>query len=766
MYRKLLYLVGCLFLFGLLTNGSLLAQEQPEPAVAVEEGETAVIALTDLGFRGSTLVRGNREVSIPVAIPAHWQLSDSGLLQLELFVRIQQDGVLVSDRFGGQLTVSFNGSQIFTTPIEQSGSLSLTVPIPFEVLADLNDKNSGILQLDLSVPGECGSPTDTLVTVNPDSSVTLPHRLTTPPTDLRLLPFPIQQNSFLPNLATLVIPDAPSTTDLTALYTTAAAFGRMSNRTTFELTRESTLNETQKTTSHLIYVGKTEAFSLFETQPDLLTTQLSGEEGHLEMIVSPFNPEKVMLFVGGNGDSGATLAAQALTYGIVRPSTALNNTAVISDVYFQLPPTRRFTEQFTLGEAGFDLRTLYGPQITSTSYNFQIPPGQVASLEEEATVSLIYSHSDLLDYENSGFNVLVNNQPVGSARLTPETTTLSNLTVTIPSNFLREGGNALTIQAELNPYQTCTSFGRDGTWLNIHPETTLNIPIEPVQAEQAAQLTVNQYPKPFIYDADLHTTLMVIPAEDISSWFAGLQLAFDLGKRAQAEVLTLTTAFADELTAELANDKHLLVVGRATDLPFLATVNEQLPGPFLTDSNRIVSDRLPVAYQLPEGLDLGYAQILPSPYDASATLLLLTGETEIGLQLITEAVIAGRRGLDGDLVVIDPTAVYTTLTPPETEAVDEETEETAVSAVANAPETTATPPTEEPEKAIAAATEKPQVAEEVAATEAGQPAAQTPSYTVDRNVSLVTIGALIFSVLALLGLGFHFFRASNRQIDA
>jgi len=67
-----------------------------------------------------------------------------------------------------------------------------------------------------------------------------------------MLPKPLFQNSFLPESATIVVPDQPTSGDLQAALAVAAGFGRMTdNKLGLTLTPLSKLPEATRDTSNL-----------------------------------------------------------------------------------------------------------------------------------------------------------------------------------------------------------------------------------------------------------------------------------------------------------------------------------------------------------------------------------------------------------------------------------------------------------------------------------------------------------------------------------
>jgi hypothetical protein len=64
---------------------------------------------------------------------------------------------------------------------------------------------------------------------------------------------------------------------------------------------------------------------------------------------------------------------------------------------------------------------------------------------------------------------------------------------------------------------------------------------------------------------------------------------------------------------------------------------------------------MPVAYRLPAGTDIGYLELLPSPWNESRTILAVLGSTPTGLQWSARALVdpALRSQLAGNFAVVN-----------------------------------------------------------------------------------------------------------------
>jgi hypothetical protein len=378
------------------------------------------------------------------------------------------------------------------------------------------------------------------------------------------------------------------------------------------------------------------------------------------MVVSPWNHIKVALVVGGNTDVAVVKAAQAVSSTVIRTGNRLD-AALVEDVNALDTLSGFLATDRTLADLGYGVEILDGSGLSRFDLEFNVPPGQTVVAEEEAALNLIFNHSSLLDYTRSGLVLRVNNEPVGSVRLSDVSTSLVSQQIVIPRTAIHAGVNQLTLLAELSPLAECDTLGRDSLWLNIQPESSLHLPLGPAQDAVVGAVTLDGYPEPFTFDQTLSTTAFVLPANDPVAWDVAAKLAFDLGKYVNGVVLDVIVAYGHDVPEAVRQGRDLLIVGRPTTLPILAEINDRLPAPFTPGSDRVVDERLAVAYRIAPEIGLGYVEFLPAPWDSNRTVIAVLGTAEGGLRAAATALLTPeqRRKFAGDFVVVQGSQVFT-----------------------------------------------------------------------------------------------------------
>ena len=303
--------------------------------------DTNVVTLADLGLSEIHLTGPYDSSYFAFGMPADWKLTSGTAITLYLTVALTmgvQGQQTMGQNYtptagGGSLTVSINDTTLAVMPLEQLGDTQTTIGIPLSAFTSSRADGRSIVGLVLDARYSCLVFEQMNVIIRTSSSLTLPHDMTQPSTDLVNFPRPIYQNSFVADSALLVIPDKPSAAELQAALTVAAGLGNLSqNNLALDLTTFGKLTPTQTADNHIILIGK--AGSLPVLQQLQLPLPVNGGQfqleaggqgdGLIEMINSPWSASHNVLVVSGNTDQGTIKAAQALTTGVIRPNRAPN----------------------------------------------------------------------------------------------------------------------------------------------------------------------------------------------------------------------------------------------------------------------------------------------------------------------------------------------------------------------------------------------------------------------------------------------------------
>ncbi len=219
------------------------------------------------------------------------------------------------------------------TAVQGANHRTLVVDLPGDRITPTS-KLQVNFRLDPRERRSCSRVTDQQLwgTVHSDTSFTLNRTAITnlPDLDLFKTGYPFTAPQDLSTTA-VILPDAPTTTDVTVLMELAERLGRLSQADSVQLAvyRQADLPADVRSTHHLVAIGSQPHFPL----PELLTagdfplrgtntrqwgtTQVQpipDGEGIMTSVISPWNNQRVVLALGGRDDTGLAQVADLLRH--------------------------------------------------------------------------------------------------------------------------------------------------------------------------------------------------------------------------------------------------------------------------------------------------------------------------------------------------------------------------------------------------------------------------------------------------------------------
>ena len=603
----------------------------------------ASVSFADLGYSDVSLISPIDSTRELFSIPPNWKLIPGGDIVLNYDVVLSGVDVnkITDNRnpYGGAFSLSFNSHVIATLPLGDLGSHSVTIQIPDGALVPSREDGRHQLTISLDAQFSCIYDVRALITIKNSSIFNLKFEASSPKLDLSKLPAPFYlRNSFIPDSTLVIVPDAPSELGMKAALNLMAGLGSIIGDTSAtDLVSVGQLTDQTIAQSNLIFVGKPDTFGLLSDVQfplpvaggkfSVLPTEFASD-GILEMAVSPWNSSKVVLLVSGAEDASVLKAAQAFTTGkvMVFENPAL---AFVSDVQL-LSPSIPVIEDFTLESIGYDTVTLSGIGENSADYVFNVSKEQVKG--KDGSIDLVYFHSALLDYGVSSLTVSLNDQIIGSAIYNSDSEKLTTLKITVPPGLLRYGENRLSVGTNLIANTSCDLSGFSDPWLVVSDQTSLHLPAGSGESDPNNwRLDLKFFPSLFLTQSDLGDLAFVLPKSSPNSWKVAGQLAYQLGLEANPVISNLGAAFADNVPVDVQSDNSLIVVGKASELPFLTGINDLLPAPFDPVSNTATEKDMQIIYRIPAGVSVGYLELLHSPFSAGRLILVASGNDDSGL---------------------------------------------------------------------------------------------------------------------------------------
>ncbi len=635
--------------------------DAPTATLTPIPGNSAILSFRDFGLE-SRLMRGPFDrVSYPFALPSDWALSTGTRVELNLTSYSSApttNATAVTENISGLLEIEFNGIYVDSFIINWNEETTITFELPPESLETTREDGRHSLRITLDSGHDC-SEMITGVALGDDSLLRLHYDQIPPSTDLRLLPRPFYQRSFLPDTALVVVPTDPTATELEAAMRLMAGFGRSSgSNVSLTLLTTDTLTQTLLTNEHMIFVGKTSEFPMLNeaTSPPNESSQAVDTDGILWMTVSPWNPSKVVMVVGGETDEAVYKAGIAASSQQIR-TVGINNLAIISNVEADVEAPNLAGAVFnqTFAEAGFSTQTLDDVGHNSLDISFTIPPGQ--DVGTDAYFDLVFSHSTLLNYDRSGVVVTINDIPIGSIRLSDANAGLTTVRFTVPPTLLQAGLNRLSVQVELRPISECYDPDTVAAWFTIHDTSLLSLQLVegaiPIESALAANLAY--YPSPFSGNPHLDNVVLIVPPDAPDMWNSAAQLMFNLGDETDGSWFEVQTVFADDVPPELMEDYHLILVGRPSQLPLVAEWQELLPASFDPGSDIAVERDTAIYFEQSAETSMSYLELIQLPGNPGRLAMLIMGTDLMAVNNTTLLLSDDdlRSGLVGNLVFYD-----------------------------------------------------------------------------------------------------------------
>ncbi|MFP4393682.1 MAG: cellulose biosynthesis cyclic di-GMP-binding regulatory protein BcsB [Anaerolineales bacterium] len=375
-------------------------------------------------------------------------------------------------------------------------------------------------------------------------------------------------------------------------------------------------------------------------------------DGVVQMLVSPWEPSKAILILTGLHDEAVALASRAISsrnrfpgltgaHAVVRgPSVGLERP--------QISPRA----EMTLADLGYEDGMLDGFS-DRVSYYFDIPVGW--HLTDEITLSLSFRHAQNLDYDRSSLSVALNHETIATIALSAQTALAGRVDVVLPLSLVRNGElNLISVESELFPVDECAYAN---VWLRVISTSALHLE-HSVRDEQVLDLKF--FSHPFDLRPDLTDVLFALPESPQSEvWDSALRLAAMLGEASGGLSFAPAVTLGMPDAAAMLSAHHIIAVGRPSRNRVLQEVHNQLPQPFLPNSDVIAQKLDWVTLRFPSNASLGYIQLMVSPWHASRALLAVTGTTDEGVQQAADVLMHQSWALNGNLALIKDGAVST-----------------------------------------------------------------------------------------------------------
>ena len=621
-----------------------------------------VISLLTMGQQDIILTGPLDSQEIIFRLPADWAIpSDSSVLHLNLNAAT---GMTSNTGVVGFFEVSLNQTWLTTVNLTADGEYSVDIPIPSNAWITTTRNASQRLtftlldaldcQMYLSALSAGGDVRGISAVLRASSYFDFTYTAVPISTDLQLFPYPIFQNTFIPDKAVLIIPNQPTQGEIQAAMNVSAAFGRLTDgKLNLQLITVSQLTDAISAESNLIFVGSPAAFpQLADAElpaPFNGTTfdnvRMSVDDGILQMAVSPQNPSKVWLFISGNNDAAIVKAAQAVGSDQIQPYGP-SNLAIISEIGTNSQSTNK--TDYTFADLGYPFEQTYTGSYNDLGIWFDMPANQQAA--DGAYFEMVFTNSAALNFDESDIKVNVNDNLIGGLRFSDRTTSITQWKFNIPTYLLHPGRNLLLLELHMSGSSPC--IPPDELLFSIAPDSLLHLPTVAISSNTTRDLDLTSYPYSVFSTFD--QAALVLPGSDSFAWSVASKLSFDLGRKLGGSSINLPTFYADEVPDNILRTKDLMLIGRPSDMPVIAQFSPVMPAPF-EEGKDIAQEKNPqYLFAATNSLSVGYIQAFSSPWDSKLAVLTISGNMDEGLDAAATALLTSsvRKQLAGNFITV------------------------------------------------------------------------------------------------------------------
>lgn len=494
---------------------------------------------------------------------------------------------------------------------------------------------------------------------------------------------------------------------------------------------------------------------------------VAEDAGVIQELVSPWNSQRVVVVVTGLTDEALIKAAAGLNPRNRFPGI-WGQSAIVEELQPITRSTSIYPREFTLGSLGHEDEELIVLDLDTVQYAFDFPADAI--LDKDSHLTLHLAHAPSVSKIGGALKITLNGITVASTALDDSNLNSTWLTFPLSQAAVKPGRNILRFATTFDKSEECVV--KANYWLTIYKDSFLHL------NSKAARIKydLSNFPYPFTQPGDLTNVLFALSDQPDSAEIEGvLQVASLIGSRVDSKEFLPSVRFGGEPEETVVTSTHILAIGLPTTNSYIRTVNDLLPQPFVPDSNQALQRIDIPTYAITPDTDLGFVQMIVSPWTEGDNLALViaTGTSGDGLTKALTALAQPAPNLSGNLTLIRDDQVSSIDTRP---PLVEEIITPTITLTSTLPVTTATPiaPISEDQNSGAM-----QPTGEMGAVEVEQPAelariTVTPLPTAQRNYNELPanpVGSqmqprwllpiLIVSVLGTIGLIVFWLRRSS-----
>jgi cellulose synthase operon protein B len=661
-----------------ISQPSPSTSQSPSPAYALPSSANVPVVQPPaagqyvLEFNRSPVV-GNRlrlesiydEVRLGFTRPRNWNPEN-----VQVLLRYRHSAALYASR--SNLTVLVNGTSIGSVPLNKPrGEIgSVTLSVPEDLIQDYNEVVVAALQN--NSPTCTQDPYDPSLwsEVLPDSKIVFDFQPQPVAMDFNRYPYPVYDTlSLQTNQVAYLRPEILNEAWLTAATRYHASLGRVADYRALDTRLVQSVDDVEET-DRLVIIGTPENQAALSSLDLPLPLQngriLDAEQKALPpdvgvlMLTTTADSRVPVLVATGNGDVGVTKAVQFLAQAQDQ-KIGTGNVIFVEQVNdIASPPPREWPNYLPI-EDSFklaDLRsfnnepysdvTVRGSHAPALEFDFRALPDD--QFLPGSSMTLRYSYGPQTNPVTSLVEVELDGIPLDGRRLTSTNgANRQEFRLDLPTDRIKPNSK-MQVNFRLDPRErrSCSRVTDQQLWGTIHADTSFDLQRQNVV--RLPDLELFRYGYPFAAPQDLSATAIVVPDQpNDADLLLLLETSERLGRLSKADSIQLNTYRASQLPPEERNQAHLIAIGTQAQFPF----PEAFSGSGFALNTASV--RQWQQSQIQTNPDRGgVVKQIVSPWNQERVLLVLTGQTDAGLEQVRNLI--GQDPLfyqlEGDTVLI------------------------------------------------------------------------------------------------------------------
>jgi hypothetical protein len=175
------------------------------------------------------------------------------------------------------------------------------------------------------------------------------------------------------------------------------------------------------------------------------------------------------------------------------------------------------------------------------------------------------------------------------------------------------------------------------------------------------RLDLNSYPDFLANGSIIKYLTFVFSKEDPASWKVALKIAEALGSSYKNTNTRIKVMFVEDFNSENLAADNVVLVGYPSNLPILKEIERNLPISFEQNSNLANESKLSISYRIPSDMNIGYIELLGSPWNTRRILLGVFGNSNEGIDMAGNALSDpdSIKKLSGNFAIVSKQQIYT-----------------------------------------------------------------------------------------------------------